>query len=85
MSGFWFLFPQQSLSQALLALGYEAHEVAMVSEMHLVRFLKKHWLSSGELKFSAAGEMSREVSSRHGYFTVGGAQWVFCILKRKKI
>lgn len=30
----------------------------MVSEMHLVRFLKKQWLSSGELKFSTTGEMS---------------------------
>lgn len=58
----------------------------MVSEMLLVRFLKKHWLSSGDLKFCTAGEHEwRGVGQRHGYFTVGGAQWVFCILKQKKV
>lgn len=61
MSGFWFLSPQRSFSQVLLASGYEAHEEAMVSEMCLVRFLEKHWLSSAELKFPTAGEMSGEV------------------------
>lgn len=53
--------------------------------MHLLRFLKKHWLSSGDMKFSTAGVMSGEVLGTDGYFTVGGAQWVFCILKRKKM
>lgn len=30
--------------------------------MHLIRFLKKHWLSSGDLRFSPTGEMSGGVS-----------------------
>lgn len=65
MSGLWFLSPQQSFSQPVLASGYEAHEVATVSEMCLIRFLKKLWLSSGDLKFSTVGETSGEVSGRN--------------------
>lgn len=53
--------------------------------MLLVKFLKKHWLSSGDLKFCTAGEHEwRGVGQRHRYFIVGGAQWIFCILKQNK-
>lgn len=62
MSGLWLLSPQQSFSWPLLASGYKAHEVAVVGEMHLMRFLKKHWLSSGDLRFSPTGKISGEVS-----------------------
>lgn len=58
-----FIPPQQSFSQPLLASGCEAHRGVVVNEICLMRFHRKHWLSSGELKFSTAGEMSGEVLS----------------------
>lgn len=48
MSGFWFFFLQPSFSQPLLASGCKAREVAMISEMLLMKFGKKHWPSSGD-------------------------------------
>lgn len=43
----WFFFLQPSFSQLLLASGCEACEVAMISEMLLMRFCRKHWPPCG--------------------------------------